>query len=599
MTIVSSLAQKPPSQKDTNKVYTTIESFTVKSKFTRFIYQALFKPIPVSPQNKNTKKKVYKKLIQKPYSAFEGKIIRHINIETLDPFGFSIADTIHRTPNKLARAGNKVHIKSLGITIRNLLLIRQNQVFDSLLVKESERLVRSMGYVTDVSFFVKLTAKNSDSVDIYIRELDKWSIIPGGEVIGKRIYFTIKDNNFLGLGHESNNEFTWNHATGNNAYKLNYYVPNIRNTYINSKLVFGTEETGNYTRSITVDRPFFSPFAKWGAGVSFAQHFRQDLMQLSDSAPILQRFKFNIQDYWAGHATQLFKGNTEFTRSTNLITAIRFVKIDYFEKPIEAYDQTHFYSNEYFLLGSIGINTRRYVQDKYMFKFGVTEDVPLGKVISMTLGSQYKNDIRRIYLGTRISSGYYFPWGYLAFNCEAGTFMHSSQPEQGVFTAELHYATGLVEIGKWKFRQFAKPQLTIGHNGFVTDSLTLNEGPGIDGFNSPSLSGSSRLIFTTQTQSYAPWNFIGFRFGPFLTLTAGLIGDEINGFSNSKLYSKIGLGILIRNDHLVINTFQLSIAYFPSIPGNGQDIIKINSFQSTDFGFLDFEMGKPAIVVFQ
>jgi len=136
-------AQKIPGSKDSTKVYETIESFSVKRKATKFMYQMLFKPVAVSSQKKDAKKKVYKKLIQKPYSAFEGKIIRNINIETLDPFTYSIADTVVKNQGFIAKTGNKLHIKSQNITIRNLLLIRQNQVFDSLLVKESERLVRS------------------------------------------------------------------------------------------------------------------------------------------------------------------------------------------------------------------------------------------------------------------------------------------------------------------------------------------------------------------------------------------------------------------------------------------------------------------------
>jgi len=59
------------------------------------------------------------------------------------------------------------------------------------------------------------------------------------------------------------------------------------------------------------------------------------------------------------------------------------------------------------------------------------------------------------------------------------------------------------------------------------------------------------------------------------------------------------LGVLIKNDYLVINTFQLSIAFYPTIPGLGSDILKTNSFKTTDFGFKDFEIGKPAPVSFQ
>ena len=146
------IAQTNPSKIDTVKVYENIESFSVNRKFTKFMYHLLFKPVATSSSTKKAKKKAYPKLKQKPYSAFEGKIIRKIHIETLDPFGYSIADTIFRTPSFLTKAGNGLHVKSQHITIRNLLLFRQNQVFDSLLVKESERLVRSSAFVQDVSF---------------------------------------------------------------------------------------------------------------------------------------------------------------------------------------------------------------------------------------------------------------------------------------------------------------------------------------------------------------------------------------------------------------------------------------------------------------
>jgi hypothetical protein len=593
------IAQKTPVKKDTTKVYENIESFSVKRKFTKFMYQFFFKPVAINSQKKNDKKKVYPKLIRKPYSAYEGKIIRNIDIETLDPFKFSIADTIITTQHILTKTGNKLHIKSQRIAIRNLLLIRHNQVFDSLLVKESERLVRSQGYVNDVSFIVKSTAKDSDSVDIYIRELDKWSLIPSGAASASSVTLNLKDNNFMGLGHESKNEITWNHTTGNYGYKINYYVPNIRNTYINSTLHFGKEEYGNYTRSFAMDRPFYSPFAKWAAGVAFTQQYRQDYIHANDSILVLQPFKFNVQDYWAGNAIQVFKGRTEYKRATNFISAVRFLRVRYFEKPIEAYDTQHYFADENFYLASIGISTRKYVQDKYIFKFGVTEDVPVGKVYSLTGGFQAKNKKGRYYLGGRISAGNYYPWGYLSFNFESGTFFNASNTEQGVFTAGISYFSGLVEIGKWKFRQFVKPQLIIGINRFAFDSLTLNDGYGMDGFNSSSLSGISRMIITMQTQSYAPWNFIGFRFGPYLTFSLGKLGNEANGFRNSKMYSQIGLGVLIKNDNLVINTFQLSIAFYPVIPGVGENVFKVNSFRTVDFGFRDFEIGKPAVVTFQ
>lgn len=588
-------AQEGSFKKDSTHLYKNIETYSKKNKFTKFMHSLVFKPTAV----KGAKRERYKKLIVKPYSDFEGKTIRHINVETLDPFGFTIADSIAASPNFLSKTANRLHIKSQPITIRNLLLIRQNQVFDSLLVKESERLVRSMNYINDVSFYIKSTAANSDSVDIFIRALDIWSIYPRGSASTSEITADLTDQNFLGLGHTFQNIYSRDYVKRNNSFITNYSIPNIRNTYIRTTLHFDILGSENYYRSLIFDRPFFSPFAKWAAGVIFSQQFTQDSVRTSDSLFIPQRIKFNVQDYWAGNAIQLFKGNSEYNRTTNFISAIRFLRIQYLEKPTDLLDTINRFSNEIFYLASVGISSRRYVQDKFIFKFGITEDVPIGKVFSLTSGYQIRNNDKRLYLGARFSFGNYNSWGYLASNLEFGTFFKASKPQQGVISGSINYFTGLFEIGKWKFRQFVKPQVTIGINRFSYDSLTINQGYGLPGFNSPGLSGSKRLLITLQTQSYAPLNLFGFHFGPFLTCSLGMLGDSSTGFRNSKVYTQIGLGVLVKNENLVFNAFQISIVFYPSIPGMGQNVFKTNSFLTTDFGFRDFEIGKPGIVAFQ
>ena len=595
----SVFSQQIPSKTDSTKIYKDIETYSKRNKFTTLIYGIIFKPVASASQKKKSKKKRSSSIIQKPYSTFEGKTIRHIKIETLDPFGYSINNTNVASKNILSKAGNKLHIKSQDITIRNLLLIRQNQIFDTLLVKESERLVRSSGFVHDVSFFTIATAKNSDSVDIFIRELDIWSIIPKASVSTSNISISILDKNFLGMGHEFQNGYTWYHNSDDYAFTTNYFIPNIRNTYINTGLHYSSDKFGNYSKNFAIDRPFFSPFAKWAAGVNFSNELRKDSVLTGDLLIVQQRFKFNTQDYWAGKAMQLFKGFSENNRTTNFISSVRFLRIRYLERPIETFNSQYKFSDENFYLASIGVSTRKYTQDKFVFKYGMTEDVPIGRVFNLTGGYQVKNSIGRLYIGGRVSFGKYYPWGYLSSNFEYGTFFHATHTEQGVFTAGVNYYTGLVEIGKWKFRQFIKPQLTIGINRFSNDSINLNEGYGLDGFKSAVLSGSSRAIFTLQTQSYAPWNLIGFRFGPYISCSIGKLGNESTGFRNSNLYSQIGLGVLIKNENLVINTFQISIAFYPLIPVDGQNAFKTNSIRTDDFGFRDFVIGKPAPVLFQ
>ena len=279
-------------KKDTTRLYKDIESFSKRNKFNAFMYSLIFKPI-AKVSKKVTSKKVYKKLIQKPYSTFQGKIIRKINIVTLDPFGYSATDTTTISQNRLTKAGNALHIKTQLIAIRNLLLIKENEPFNSFFVKESERLIRTQKFVHDVNFYVTSSGPKSDSVDIYIRELDIWSINGEGSLSPSHMNAGISDKNFLGSGHEFQSVFSRNFTTGISAFNTNYFIPNIKTTYINSKLHLGIDGYGNIRKSLAFERPFYSPYARWAAGISFSSLVKKRFIKKSES--IIFSFGLQIQ----------------------------------------------------------------------------------------------------------------------------------------------------------------------------------------------------------------------------------------------------------------------------------------------------------------
>jgi hypothetical protein len=586
-------AQQSSVKTDSSKLYREIETFSKKNKFTRFMYSLVFKPVAST-----SKKKRSPDPLQYRYSDFEGKIIRNINIVTLDPFGYSVKDSMSKPQNILFKSGNALHLKTQNITIKNILLIHDNEPFDSLLVKESERLIRSQHYVREVLCTVVPAAKAGDSVDMYIRIADKWSVFPDGDASSARIAVGFTENNFMGFGHEFQNEYTWNHSKGKQAFTTNYSIPNIRNSYISTVLHYYFDENNNFGKSVTVERPFYSPLARWAAGLHGSQQFQTDTIIDTVSRFTRQNVKFNTQDYWVGTANKVSKGNAENERTTNAIVAARYLRIRYLEKPDEAHDSLHRYSNEDMYLAGIGISTRSYFQDYYIFNFGVIEDVPVGKVYGITGGYQIRNNTGRLYLGESISFGNYNEWGYLSSTFEYGTFLHGSFLQQGVYTAGAHYFSNLLEIGNWRIRQFIKPHVTWGMNRFSYDSVTINNENGIRGF-SGSLQGTKKIVLTLQTQSYAPWNVLGFRFGPYLICSLGMLGNAASGFKNSPVYSQLGAGALIKNDYFVLSNLQVSIAFYPSIPGKGYNVIKLNAFKTTDFGFRDFTLGKPETVAFQ
>jgi hypothetical protein len=587
-----SFSQIKKTEKDSADVYQNIQTYSKKNKFTKFLHGVIFKS-----NNSRTKKQVIK-LQQR--ANLEGKVIRNISIVTLDPFGYSDIDTTVNPKNWAERTGNRLHLKTKKLAIKNLLLFKKNRPYTDLSIKESERIIRQQKFVNSVTITVALPEEKSDSVDVYIRVLDSWSSIPKISFSAAKSSLGLKERNFFGIGHQLDYRYTHRSSDGKSANNLAYTIPNIKNTFVKTLFKYQNDLDKYYEKSIAVERPFYSPLAKWAGGIYLGQQFRKDTLQVADLTYVEQNFKFSSHDFWIGKAFQIFKGNTLNDRTTNLIVSGRFLNVNYLESPTAEYDPINFYSGEQLVLSGIGVNTRQFVQDRYVFRNGLIEDVPIGRIFGLTFGYQYKNFDWRPYIGAQASFGKYHKWGFLSTNFEVGTFFNNSKMEQTAFSFQANYFTKLIEVGNWKIRQFVKPQVILGSNrqNSIGDRLTINEKYGIQGFNS-AVYGNNKIIMTLQTQGYAPRDIWGFRMNPYLNYSIALLGGKIDGIKTNKAYSKIGIGVLINNDYLVFSSFQLSLSYYPTIPFQGNNIFSTNAFETSDFGLQNFELAKPRTIPYQ
>jgi hypothetical protein len=597
---IEAQAQVKNSGNDSVKVYKKIETYSQKSKVKSFIYRLLFRSNRKSaPTPVNTKRKRF--FIKKAFDRNEGKIIRNITIETLDPFGFSV-DNYKDVPEKgFEKTGNRLHLKTKNWTIRNLLLFKKNEPLDSLLAKESERLIRRQRYVRSVIIKPVEIPNCKDSIDISIRVLDSWSLIPTGAVSSSQGNFEITERNFLGLGHEFQNDFTKRFDTGKSAYKAKYSINNIKNTFINTTFLYENSLDNYTTKSARVERLFLSPFTQNAGGVFFENRFYIDSLPDANQVFAKQHFKLATQEYWYGHSFKIFGGKNEDYRTTNFIASVGFKNVTYENRPELVYDPTQFFAGEKLYLGTIGLNTRKFAEDKYLFNFGIIEDVPYGQVYSITGGFQDKNNVRRVYYSGRFAYGNYFDIGYLGMDAQWGSFFSNGSTEETTFRVVANYFTNLLSIGNWRVRQFIKPTVVIGNHRapIIKDRVTLSDQNSITGFNNPLINGSRKLTLAFQTQTYAPGNWHGFHFSPFYNMTFGLLGNEGNKVFDNRLYSKFSIGMLINNDYLVFNSFQISFSYYPSIPYDGTNIFKSNSFKNDDLALPDFQIGQPVIVPFK
>lgn len=576
------------------------------------IHRWIFRPTANKSKREPEKEK------EKPiYQQFEGRIIRNIIIETKDPFGFSFTDSTEVANSWLEKTGNAIHIKSTKMAIRNFLLLKKNKPLDTLLLDESARLLRSQNYIREVRIVPELVSESQDSVDITVTVLDSWSIIPKADISSSQTKLKLRERNFIGTGHQFRVGYSKRIEDGSDAFEASYMIPNFKNTFVSAAGSYTIDYDGYFEKTISIDRVFYSPLTRWAGGIFLQEKFLARALQNDTLAFVNQNFKFIAQDYWGGRSFRIFKGNSERERTTNLIVSARTLLVDYKNLPSIEYDSIRFFSDETFFLGSIGIASRQFVEDSYIFNDGIVEDVPVGTIYSITGGVQHKNQTDRLYLGAKAAYGNYYKWGFLSMDFELGSFFKQSKTEQTTFSFRANYFSHLLSLGdKWKMRQFIKPQIVLGFNRLnsVADRLSLNENPdfsgvygnlyfdqrngNIKGF-AGSAKGVSKYVIALQTQFYSPWEVLGFRFNPFVNISAGVLSDKKENLGNNHIYSSFGVGCVIRNDYLVFSSFQLSFAYYPEIPGQGKNILKTNAFENDDFGFPNFQIGKPHTVVYQ
>lgn len=593
--LYSQLPEKQDSAKPSGDIIVEkLEDGKDKSAFGKFIHKMLVRK-PKSA-GARTEKLVERNL---PFDEAQGKIIRNIQINTMDPFGYSIEEPESGPEQFIEKVGNVLHIKTKKFVIRNYLLMIEGDEFDSLKILETERLIRQQRFSRRVRIDYEPVNEDGNSVDLVIHSLDSWTLVPSMTFSGSKVGFRLRERNFMGWGHDFDNYYRQNFDTGNNRFYTRYTIPNIQRTFIGFGVGYTSNEENEYSKAVFVQRRFFSPFTRWAGGVYLGERFHLDSIP-NDLEINTQQIKYRQSDFWGAYAFRLFDEQNQQKRLSNLIVSARYFNVNYRERPDELLDPERFYANQdYFMLGA-GISKRAFVQDKFIRNYNIVEDIPVGMATGIIAGMQRKNNGDRFYLAGKLKMGEYFDFGFLGFNLQYGGYLKSGRSEQSVFSLQLDYFTRLMSWGRWKFRSFVSSDLIIGNNRVDSrgDRLTLNESDplGINGFHSLEVIGTKKWLTDFQIQSYSPYQLLGFRLSPIFSSSFGLISGEDNHLTRGKLYTRIGFGLLLTNDFLVFSNFQISFSWYNQIPGQGYNLLKANTLQVSDFELMDFDFGKPELI---
>lgn len=618
----SIIHQKTPKDsisKEDEKLFDTIQKRSDRTKIGRLLNKWVLRDPTDSDHNKTDDELAPK------YEKDKGKIIRTIRIVTTDPFGYSLADTTKTPHSWFQKTGNAIHIKSKEMAIDKFILFKENESLNPYLIGETERLLREQNYIHQLRITSRPVENTKDSVDVYIQVMDSWSLLPKARISSSHGDAELLERNFIGMGHQLRGQYSRSFEQNQNGYEAEYRINNIRNTFIDFKGKYARDFDQYQNKYLSVSRRFYSQIARWAGGVFFQNRSLERPMPGDTSAFENQDLKFIYQDYWVGHAFPVIK-DKERDQITNLTLGLRSFFLNYRQSPDKRYDSIHYFSNERFYLASISLNSRRFVQDKYIFKDGEVEDIPIGSLYGITGGIQQKYDKTRLYAGLQASYGSYFNWGFLSGNIEVGSFFNNRKPEQAAISFQINYFSKLIDLGNdWYLRQFIKPQLVLGFNrkDSFADRLSLNDEfyftgvrsaeyinyedqdhyvnyktASIRGFESEAV-GTHKFVVDFQTQVYAPWTIAGFHFNPFLDVTLGYLADKDHSFGSNKVYTGITAGVIIRNDYLVFDSFQLSLSYYPEMPGHGTHVIRSNAVRTHDYGLQSFEVTEPRTVIFE
>ncbi|MDQ3049047.1 MAG: hypothetical protein M3R27_15970 [Bacteroidota bacterium] len=586
------------SSKDTLDIYKKIRRAAYKRKATILLYHAIF--VDQAPKKYEEKPLSDKQKTKDPNLKYQGKQIANIYIQVFDPFGYSVNDTLKKGTNPYQKLGNKYHITTRHRIIRNLLLFEPDDEVDLLKISESERILRGARYVNDARIYIEPAKDSTDRVIIKILVHDKWTVdaIVSGSTSSGRL--TLRDRNLGGQGQRYEQFFGY--ALPNNFYDYRgkYTIENIKDSYISSELFYATTRDATKT-GISFDRPFYSPLAKWAGGAAASKTWSDykyvDTIEGVDKKTPLDYYDF---DTWLAKSYNPGTGKAVNRRLINFVLAGRYAGTRYQKRPPFTLDTNMFNVNTSLYLGSVGFSLSKYYKDQYIFRFGANEDVPEGLVVQFLYGLLEKEKARdRYYAGIDISRGKHFEEiGYFSVRGTYGTFFNKAVMNNSTLNAGIMYFTDLLRSNKWYYRQFVYFKYIYGVNKPSWERITLRSDE-MYGFNSGTLQGRTKMIMNLESVTYAPYNFIGFKFAPIALIGLGMLETDTRKLMKSPLYQSYAIGVLLRNENLLTSSFEITFGVYPHTPGSSGPLSKFNPVTSFKLKVSNFSIGKPSTVAYE
>ena len=554
----------------------------VRNKFLHNIFKKVVSSVTVSKQDSTAKATVLNSKSERPYTSYEGKIIRRIYIKQ---FGFERVFTDTSKPIQYygTRMLNYLHKDTYGWVIRDNLFVRQGMKVNSYMVADNERYLRSLEFIQDARIIALPIRGDRDSIDLEVITKDLFTITGSFEFGGlNRQKFSIAEKNLAGAGQKVELKAINDKLRSPNVgYNFLYTKNSVLHSFINASIGYSNIITDRFgyeavsSLYMQLSKPLVSAYTKFAGGFQLSFNQSVNTFKLPDSS--FYDYQDAYVDLWAGYnigVNKLLKNNKSLKRT---FAAARFLRDDFKRKPFQLGDNFDpYFNNRKALLFEMTFFRQQFYKTNYIYGFGTTEDIPIGYNVALTTGWHKQLNLSRPYFG--INANYYSvtPGGsFMQSFVRLGGFSRRGEiQDAGLLTGGSLYSK-LYVYKNVKMREYVKFSFSRLYNRVATEPLRIDNAMGLQYFSADSLRGSQRLSAYAETLLFLKYKFFGFQLAPFAFGDASLLSGEKDHRFKSGLYTGIGGGLRTRNENLVFGTIELRFVYFPR---KAQDM---NSFRVT------------------
>ena len=546
-------------KKNTKVFYDSLAVKAQRHRVTKWLYDYM-----VNSTNDTVNKDVQS---YEYYKKYKNKTIGVITIKSLEVFGPDFNDTSKTTNLWIEKTANKLHSKSnLNIIAKNL-WIKEGKALDPNVVMDNERYLRSLPYLKDVRFIMKLRVGNKKIVDILILTKDVFSFGLSGSFGNiNRGQIGVYDKNILGIGHEIGLTLFGNtELKPHLGFEAFYAVNNVKGNFIN----FSAGYANNYIRNeffISLERSFLRPQSVYAGGFTASRAFRSNFISLTSNAMSVSALNYVFLDAWYGRSIKVGIHTTDSRFQMTLAGRVRFTS--FYDRPPPDAQNKQFFANSTLYLTGLSFSQRSYIRDYRVFSYGITEDIPKGYLHELVLGFDQNEFGNRLYSHIFLSSGnlFYQKPFYFYTSLGLGSFWRYSGLEQGIVDVKINFISPLFKIWNIQARQFVKLNYTLGINRFEIENLLLRNSSGIRGFGSHIATGKQRIILNVENIFFQKKSILNFQTALFYFLDIGIVGPATQSIFNRDYFSGVGIGLRIRNENLIFRTLQIRLSFYPNHP---------------------------------